>query len=122
MIKRWLSKDKSYIGQIFVVEGGTYAGDYLVVVEEDDNVVYCLVLPDKQRREINKKDFVRGLELKIVTFLEKLPKYVLKVCKSEYNTLNNNIWTSLDLSELQAQSAGNQSRQKLLPLTTESKS
>lgn len=119
---KWLFKrQKSYIGQIFVVDGGTYAGDYLVVMEENNDSVTCLVLPDKEKRHIKKIDFERGLELKILTFLEKLPKYVLKVCKQEYDTLNNGIWTSSDLSELQAQSAGSQLPLKLLPSTTVNK-
>jgi hypothetical protein len=119
---KWFSKEAgSYVGQIFVIDGGVYAGEYLVVMEEKNDMVYCLVLPDKQKREIKKEDFKRGLDLKILTFLEKLPKYVLKVCKSEYNTLNKGVWTSLDQSELQAQSVDNLLHQKLLPLTTANK-
>ena len=120
---KWFFKDqKSYVGQIFVVDGGTYAGDYLVVMEENNDGVSCLVLPDKQKRFIKRVDFERGLDLKILTFLEKLPKYVLKVCKQEYGTLNNSVWTSSDLSELQARSADSQSPLKLLPSITENKS
>jgi hypothetical protein len=121
-MKWFLKKKKSFVGQIFVVDGGIYAGDYLVVIEEKNDIISCLVLPDKSRRDIKQNDFKRGIDLKILTFLEKLPKYVFKVCKQEYDTLNKSIWTSSDLSELQARLADNPSHPKLLPSTTGSKS
>lgn len=91
MLSKLLKKTKSLIGNFYVVEGGTYGGDYLVLMEENPLNYIFFVLPDKQRRIITKEDFDRGIENKVVKLIEKLPNYVYEVCKKEYNTINNNI-------------------------------
>lgn len=91
MIGKLLKKDKSLKGNIYVVEGGTYGGDYLVMMEENALNYNFLVLPDKTRRIIEKEDFERGLQNKIVKLIEKLPNYVFEVCKKEYSDINTSI-------------------------------
>lgn len=108
MFKLFKGKDNNLLGNIYVVEGGTYGGDYLVLMEEKETSYIFFVLPDKTKREILIDDFDRGIELKILTFLEKLPKQVFKECKKEFSGINNNIWTSSDQFKLPAQLAGNQ--------------
>lgn len=89
MIKNIFKKSNSLIGNFYVVQGGTYGGDYLVLIEETPVSYTFLVLPEKQKRLIPIEDFNRGLENKIVKLLEKLPKYVFEVCKKEFDSINN---------------------------------
>ena len=90
MINKLLKKDKSLKGNIYVVQGGTYGGDYLVLVEESILKYNFLVLPDKLKRIIEKEDFERGIKNKVVKLIEKLPNYVFEVCKKEFDSINNN--------------------------------
>jgi hypothetical protein len=75
-------------GNIYVVDAGTYGGEYLVLIEDLVKSYSFLVLPEKQKRVIEVEVFTRGINNKVVTFLEKLPKHVFKVCKTEYEKIN----------------------------------
>ena len=83
-----VKKEEVTIGDFFVVQGGTYGGDYLLLMEKQNEDLYFFVLPDKVKRVIKNNDFLRGKENKIVAFLERVPNSVLKDCKIEYNRLN----------------------------------
>lgn len=76
------------VGDFYVVQGGTYGGDYLMLMEKKEDGLHFFVLPDKKKRIINEKDFDRGRKNKIVEFIENVPSAVLKDCKYEYSRLN----------------------------------
>lgn len=93
---KWLkkkSKDKVVheISNIYVVDGGTYGGDYMVLMDIDHvNSSYkFMTLPDLLNRDIAFDVFERGVSYKIVKFIEKLPKSVFKTCKRQYESINN---------------------------------
>lgn len=74
---------------MYVVKDGIFLGDFLVYIDRDqktDTYVF-MVLPDKKERSISKKDFDYGLEKGIVSFVEKLPTPIYKVCVKEYELL-----------------------------------
>jgi hypothetical protein len=112
MIKNLFKKNKSLVGNFYVVQGGIYGGDYLVLIKETATELTFLVLPDKQKRTISIEDFNRGLKNKIVKLIERLPNYVFEECKKEYDIINKDIWTLSDQYKLQAQSADNLYSQK----------
>jgi hypothetical protein len=103
MIKSLFKPNKSLVGNIYVVDGGTYGGDYLVLMEENALNYTFLILPDKKKRIVTREDFKRGLDNRVVKFLEKLPSFVFKECKKEYDLINKDIWTSSDQFKSQAQ-------------------
>lgn len=81
------------VGNFYVVDAGTYGGDYLLLIEVDEqNKNYkFLALPDMKKRDITFDVFSRGIEYKVVNFIEKLPKKVFKTCKQQYEAINTSI-------------------------------
>lgn len=77
------------ISNFYVVDAGTYGGDYLVLIEQIENSLTFLVLPDMTKRVIQVEDFKRGLDNGVVNFLEKLPKSIFKTCKTQFSKINN---------------------------------
>lgn len=96
MISRFFKKRKNIahkkeeikVGDFFVVQSGTYGGDYLLLMEKNKDDFHFFVLPDKTKRVIKEADFLRGRENNIVAFIESVPVAILKDCKTEYSRLN----------------------------------
>ena len=95
---KWFGKSKNKtivheVGNIYVVDAGTYGGDYLVLIEIDNikKRFNFLTLPDLIKRDIEFDVFERGFNNKVVNFIEKLPKTVFDTCKLQYEAINNNI-------------------------------
>jgi hypothetical protein len=89
---KWFRKSKDAdisISNLYVVNAGTYGGDYLILIDQTDSDLNFLVLPDMLKRTIQIGDFKRGIENKIVIFIEKLPKNIFKTCKTQYEKINN---------------------------------
>lgn len=76
------------ISNLYVVDAGTYGGDYLVLMDTDILRYHFLVLPDMIKRDIEKEIFNEGIKNKVVKFIEKLPSFVFNTCKSQYATIN----------------------------------
>lgn len=89
-IFRKSKKVEPEVSNLYVVNAGSYGGDYLVLMEVNSLSYTFLVLPDMIKRIIEKDVFLNGLEKKVVKFMEKLPNYVYKTCKSQYNSINTN--------------------------------
>ena len=82
-------KDKGFkVGSFFVIDKGGFGGDYLVLIEIDNLNLKFLVLPDLEKRVIEVDVFNRGVELKVVKFIEVLPNSVFKTCKLQYEKIN----------------------------------
>jgi len=95
---KWFKRDKNKriaheIGNIYVVDAGTYGGDYLVLIESDfeKNCFSFIALPEMSKRDIEVEVFERGVAYKVVNFIEKLPQEVFETCKQQYKAINNNI-------------------------------
>jgi hypothetical protein len=73
---------------IYAILKGSYAGEYLVFVKEQDNTYTFFSLPGKVILTVPKDSFDNGFNNKILDFVERLPKSVYKVVESEYNSLN----------------------------------
>jgi hypothetical protein len=81
------------IGNIYVVDAGTYGGDYLVLMEINNALTRYrfLALPTLTKRDIDFDVFERGVNYKVVNFIEKLPKKVFETCKQQYEAINTTI-------------------------------
>lgn len=75
-------------GNIYVVDAGYYGGDYIVLIKTDYVNFYCLNLGNMSIQTIELDTFLRGVDYGVVKFLEKLPKDVFKVCKTQYEQIN----------------------------------
>lgn len=76
-------------GCLFVVNKGSYGGDYLVLIKKENTNFKFLVLPDLQSRDIEEEVFTRGIELEVVKFIEVLPISIFNTCKLQYEKINN---------------------------------
>jgi hypothetical protein len=86
-------------GNIYVVDGGTYGGDYLVLIKTDYVNFYFLNLGNMSPQNIEFETFQRGYKNKIVKFIEKLPKYVFYTCKQQYEQINNSTHESSETNK-----------------------
>ena len=79
---------KKYVpGNSYAVESGTFCGETLVLIELKEDKLFFLCLPALTIKEITRADFDRGLENKIVKFIENLPKFAFKTCEKQYEIL-----------------------------------
>jgi hypothetical protein len=76
-------------GNIYVVDAGYYGGDYIVLIKSDYVSMSFLNLGNMSIQTIDMDTFLRGFDYSVVRYLEKLPKYVFKVCKTQYEQINN---------------------------------
>jgi len=79
-------------GNIYVVDGGDYGGDYIVLIKTDYLNLSFLNLGNMATQTIELDTFRRGFNYGVVRYLEKLPKYVFKVCKTQYEQINNSTY------------------------------
>lgn len=89
---KWFKKQNKNVfepGHIFVVGAGTYGGDYLVLIEQTLKDFIFLVLPEMQKRVIDRETFQRGIDNKVVECIEKLPAYAFNACKIQFEGINN---------------------------------
>lgn len=68
---------------IYAVTKGTYLGELLVFIEEEDELKF-LAIPNMNIRSIPKEKFELGLKEGIVEVVKKLPTYVYNTCKKQY--------------------------------------
>jgi hypothetical protein len=80
---------------LYVVNKGTFGGEYLVLIKRELPNLTFLVLPDLQSRVIEEDVFKRGLEISVVKFIEVLPNYVFNTCKSQFDKINNTEYEQL---------------------------
>jgi hypothetical protein len=88
-IKSVFTRKKYVPGNSYAVESGTFCGETLVLIELKEDKLFFLCLPALTIKEITKADFDRGLENKIVKFIENLPKFAFKTCKKQYQLIQN---------------------------------
>lgn len=72
-------------GYVYAITKGTYLGELFVHIENKDSTYYFLSLPDMKVRTVPVDKFKFGIDNKIIDIVERLPKKVYNVCKSQYN-------------------------------------
>jgi hypothetical protein len=78
-------------GDFFVVTGGTYGGEYLLLMEQNEDNLHFFVLPDKKIRIIKEDVLTRGQSNRVVEYIENVPKLIFKECQYEYSLINKDV-------------------------------
>ena len=76
--------DSPFKKQIFCVHEGQYTGEFLAYMEDLNDRVVVLALPNKIIRRIPLQDWEDGLESGVIEMLETLPDEVYGVLRTEY--------------------------------------
>lgn len=64
---------------------GDHAGKIFIFVEKYEESYLFLSYPDSKNHTVGKDDFDKGLELGIIDYIEKVPKYVRKIVKAQFD-------------------------------------
>ena len=71
--------------RIYAIREGSYKGNFFVYIGQDDENYNFLCLPDNEPIEVPKEKFNKGIQEKIVDYIEKLPHNVYEICCAQYN-------------------------------------
>ena len=83
-IKNTLASNVPVPRTVYAVTGGDYLGEFIIYVEEEDDMYCFLSLPKMNIRQIAKSDVAEGLENKVLDKVERLPKDVFSLCYEQY--------------------------------------
>lgn len=72
-------------GDLYAVHTGSYAGEMLLYIKQEKNTCCFLSIPNLINRNIDNPVVIRGIEGKILQYVENVPKYVLKTSIKQYN-------------------------------------
>lgn len=70
---------------IHVVLEGKLKGEWLVEIKRDNKEITFFSLPDKYVRTVPLKDYIWGIQNKVIECVDALPKQVYATCVAEYN-------------------------------------
>lgn len=73
------------IGDIYAVHTGTYAGEMLIYLKNHSVDCCFLSIPTMSNRVIPKVSLEHARNTGIIKFVEKAPKYVIKVALAQYS-------------------------------------
>jgi hypothetical protein len=72
-------------GSAYAVSTGTYAGEMLIFIEEDDKrAFHFLGVPTMENRLFPATAFNHAVDNKIVELVEVVPDYVFEISKAQY--------------------------------------
>lgn len=69
---------------LYAVKHGDHAGKFLAYIRSSKDAHHFLTIPGNECLEIPIADFEKGIDNKIVDFVEILPRSVFKVVKAQY--------------------------------------
>lgn len=83
-------KNKTYRkGDLFAVRGGRYLGEFWVLIQENEGGYDFLSLPDMFRRSAPLEKIHSGINLKIIDYVQNIPRNVFEICKTQYKNGKN---------------------------------
>jgi len=72
---------------IYAIDKGDYRGEFFVYIKTTDVGDHCfLSLPKMEKRLVPADSFNSGIKNKIITFVQKLPKPIHKICCRQHET------------------------------------
>tara|TARA_R110000803_G_scaffold90853_3_gene158298 strand:- start:1520 stop:1786 length:267 start_codon:yes stop_codon:yes gene_type:complete len=77
------------IGDIYAVHHGQYAGELLIYIKTCNGSHCFLATPTMENREVPIESFDLGRNSDIIKFVEKAPKYVVKISEAQYKNNEN---------------------------------
>lgn len=81
-----LFSDTSIIRRMYAIRHGDYKSCFFVGIEVAEDTYNFLSLPEREVVMVPKREFKRGIKLKIVDYIEKIPHNVYTVCKAQYES------------------------------------
>ena len=73
----------------YAVHQGDYVGQMFIVCEVTDKEVGCLAVPDMKNVGVPTEKWGIGRNSDIISYVEKTPEDVFKVCSAQYNKNEN---------------------------------
>lgn len=73
---------------IYAIKSGSFAGEMWIYCGDRKKKELCynfLSIPIMENRSVEKEIFENGFENGVVEFVEKVPKYVYKISKKQYD-------------------------------------
>tara|TARA_R100000805_G_C3600473_1_gene101192 strand:- start:426 stop:704 length:279 start_codon:yes stop_codon:yes gene_type:complete len=77
------------IGSLFAVVAGDYMGEFLLCMERGNDEYVFMSLPDFKILKVPDVEVERGLNSKVIDFIEKIPKKYFKECCEQYKKIQN---------------------------------
>ncbi|MAF25849.1 hypothetical protein CL634_09790 [bacterium] len=84
-ITRFKKPPESLKRNLYAVAEGSFKGEFFVYINENDENMYFLSLPDNIIRKVPKKEFHSGVKENIIEFIEKIPGEIYEICIAQYN-------------------------------------
>jgi hypothetical protein len=70
--------------EIFAIQTGTYAGEMWIFCRKDKTSYSFLSIPVMENRNITKELYENGINGGVITFVEKIPRYVYSIAKKQF--------------------------------------
>jgi ribosomal protein L14E/L6E/L27E len=77
------------LGDVYAVHTGTYAGEMLIYIKQSDTHVSFLSIPNMVNRDIPIYSFDLGRNSDIIKYVERVPDYIRKIVKVQYEQNEN---------------------------------
>jgi hypothetical protein len=84
------NNDKIKFGSCFGVLHGQFVGELFVFMEEVNDVLYFLSIPNMKTREVPREKYDYAIQNNVLEYVEILPKSERTLCKLQYKSNTNN--------------------------------
>jgi hypothetical protein len=74
-------------GDFFAILKGKYAGEFWVLINDNEKEFNFLSLPNLKKRSAPKEKIDIGINLKIMDYIQNIPNKVFKVCEKQYKNI-----------------------------------
>lgn len=81
-------KHKAVLGSCYGVLTGKYVGELFVYIEELDDVMHFLSIPNMKNRSVPLEKYEYGINNRVLEYIERLPRNERRVCKMQFE-INN---------------------------------
>lgn len=81
---------KLKFGACYGVLHGQFVGELFVFIEEVDDILYFLSIPNMKTREVPREKYDYAVKNGVIEYIERLPRSERSVCKLQYKSNTNN--------------------------------
>ena len=85
-MREWVTmlSNRPKFGKSYSITAGDHSGKIFIFIKKSGDHYSFLSYPDVTNHDITKNDFDKGVELGIMDYLEKVPSYVRKIAKAQF--------------------------------------